>query len=102
MDLTRAADGHLIDAETWSRAVARQLAKEDGIELDDDHWRVIEAVRDFHRDTGVVPSMRPLVRLLRERAPALASSIALLRLFPGNPATLTAKFAGLPRPDKCL
>ena len=47
--------------------------------------------------------MRPLVNLLREQGAAdLASSIALLRLFPNSPARLAAKISGLPRPDKCL
>ena len=96
-------DGHLADADDWSPKVAEALAADCGIDLGADHWRVIEALREFHAETGVSPSMRPLVRLMRERVgDDLASSIALLRLFPESPATLAAKIAGLPRPDKCL
>ena len=47
-----------------------------------DHWRVIHAVRSFYLDTGVSPSMRALVRLVRERIGAeIGSSLALLCLF---------------------
>lgn len=96
-------DGHLADADDWSPKIAEALAADCGIDLGADHWRVIEALREFHAETGVSPSMRPLVRLMRERVgDDLASSIALLRLFPESPATLAAKIAGLPRPDKCL
>ena len=102
MDLKLDADGHLADAAAWCETVARRFAQEAAISLSAEHWQVIRAVRAFHADTGVAPSMRALVKLLRERAPALASSIALLRLFPGNPANLAAKLAGLPRPDRCL
>ena len=102
MDLTLDADGHLADAAAWSEAVAARLAEQAAIQLGPAHWRVIRVVRRFHAQTGVAPSMRPLVKLLREQEPALASSIALLRLFPGSPATVAAKLAGLPRPDKCL
>lgn len=109
MDLGLDGDGHLADAEAWNEDVARRLASTDGIALGADHWLVLHALRRFHAETGVSPSMRPLVRLLRERGHGrLASSIALLGLFsggPGNPdspATIAARIAGLPRPDKCL
>lgn len=101
-DVARDADGHLAASQTWSEAVAETLAAQAGITLEADHWRVIRAVRGFHAETGVVPSMRPLVKLLKASAPDLASSLALLRLFPGSPARLVAQVAGLPRPDACL
>ena len=109
MGLKQDADGHLADLTAWNEAVAAEYATAIGIELGPRHWRVIRTLREFHAATGIAPSMRPLVRLLRERgASELASSVVLLRLFPsppGNPAspaTLAAKIAGLPRPDKCL
>ena len=52
---------------------------------------------------GVSLSMRPLVKLVTARlGAAKGNSIYLLSLFPGNPAKLAAKFAGLPRPTNCL
>lgn len=102
MDLKLDADGHLADANSWSETVAQHFAQQAAIALGPEHWQVIHAVRGFHAETSVAPSVRALVKLLRERAPALASSIALLRLFPGNSANLVAKLAGLPRPDRCL
>ena len=100
--------GHLADAGDWSETVARDFAQEVGIVLDDDHWRVLRVVRDFHRDTGVAPSMRPLVKLVRERlGGGLGASIALMRLFPpgtirGGSARVIAQIAGLPVPEGCL
>ena len=103
MALTLDDDGHLADADQWSESLARRFAMDAGVVLGDDHWRVIRIVRSFHAATGLAPSMRPLVRLLRDAgARDLASSIALLRLFPESPAACVAKIAGLPRPDKCL
>ena len=109
MDIALDGDGHLADAEAWNEDVARRMASAAGIALGADHWLVLRELRRFHAETGVAPSMRPLVRLLRERGHGrLASSIALLGLFsggPGNPdspATVAARVAGLPRPDKCL
>lgn len=108
MDLRLDAQGHLTSADDWNDAVAGQLAEAIGIELGAEHWRVLRILRRFHGETGVAPSMRPLVKLLRQSDPPLASSIALLRLFPSpagspdSPAVVAARIAGLPRPDKCL
>ena len=108
MDLRLDAHGHLASVNEWHDGVARELAEAAGIELGAEHWRVLRVLRRFHAETGVAPSMRPLVKLLRENDAPLASSIALLRLFPSpagspdSPAVVAARIAGLPRPDKCL
>lgn len=100
--------GHLADAAAWTEEIASAFAEAAGIELSTDHWRVLAVVRAFHDDTGVAPSMRPLVKLVRERlGPELGSSIALMRLFPpdtmrGGSARLVAQIAGLPVPENCL
>ena len=100
--------GHLANAGDWSESVATELAANVGVVLGLDHWQVVAAVRDFHAETGVAPSMRPLVKLVRERAgPRLGTSIALMRLFPpgterGGSARRIARIAGLPVPEACL
>ena len=100
--------GHLADAEAWSEEIAGGFAEAVGLELSADHWQVLAVVRAFHADTGVAPSMRPLVKLVREHlGPELGSSIALMRLFPpdtmrGGSARLVAQIAGLPVPENCL
>lgn len=105
MDVTAPAldrDGYLKDLSEWSEDLARELANQADVTLTPEHWRVIEMVRAFHAETGVAPAMRPLVKLARLRLGGeYGSSIALMRLFPGNPAKLIAKIGGLPRPTNC-
>ena len=105
MDLTGPEldrDGYLRDLSGWSEGLARELADRADVDLTADHWRVIRMVRAFHAETGVAPAMRPLVKLARLRlGDEFGSSIALMRLFPGNPAKLVAKIGGLPRPTNC-
>ncbi len=103
MALKLDADRHLTDPDAWSPSVAESLANDAGIGLTDAHWRVLRALRAFYAETGVAPTMRPLVRLVRDRVGEdLASSLALMRLFTGDAAGTAAKLAGLPHPDKCL
>jgi tRNA 2-thiouridine synthesizing protein E len=95
-------EDYLQDLGDWSPAVAEWLAKRAGIELTSEHWELIELVREFHATHDLAPSMRPLVKLVRERlGAARGNSLYLLRLFPGNPAVQLARIAGLPRPTNC-
>ena len=96
-------EGHLLDLADWSPEVAERIAQCEGIALTDEHWRVIRLVRNFYAAHDLSPAMRPLVRLARaELGAEKGSSLHLLKLFPGNPAKVAAKIAGLPRPTHCL
>ena len=89
--------------DQWHPAYAEEIAREQSIELCEEHWQVLAVARAFYRETGISPDMRPLVKLLRTRGnPELASSLELMRLFGGNPARTVAALAGLPKPVNCL
>lgn len=96
-------EGYLVDLDTWSPAVAHALAEEDGIELTDEHWEVIKVLRDFYARFAMAPAMRPLVKAVRQTlGEDKGRSIHLMRLFPGSPAKVAARLAGLPKPANCL
>lgn len=96
-------EGYLIDLEDWTPAVAKALAAEEGIRLEDEHWEVIEVLRDFYARFEQSPAMRPLVKAVGQAlGPDKGRSIHLMRLFPGSPAKLGARIAGLPKPANCL
>ena len=98
------SDGHLKDLRDWSDDVADEIARREGlVELTAEHWSVVRLARSFYERTGVVPAMRPLVKLVTEHLGSVnGNSLFLLRLFPGSPARLVAKIAGLPRPTNCI
>jgi tRNA 2-thiouridine synthesizing protein E len=96
-------EGYLVDLDTWSPAVARALADEDGIELTGEHWEVMEVLRDFYARFAMAPAMRPLVKAVGQSlGEDKGRSIHLMRLFPGSPAKVAARLAGLPKPANCL
>ena len=46
-------DGFLDDPQAWTREIAAAVARRDGLpELTDDHWAVIEALRDHYERFG--------------------------------------------------
>lgn len=96
-------EGFLLDLNDWSEAVAEALAANEGLTLTPDHFEVIHALRRFHAQFQLSPAMRPLVKYIGQQLGAdKGNSMYLLKLFPGSPAKLASKIAGLPKPDNCL
>lgn len=96
-------EGYLIDLSNWSEALTAYLAEQENIELTDAHWEIILLLRDFYQEFEVSPAMRPLVKAVSKKLGAdKGKSIYLMQLFPGSPAKLIAKLAGLPKPANCL
>jgi tRNA 2-thiouridine synthesizing protein E len=96
-------DGFLADLDAWSLEVACKLAKNDGVNLTEEHISIIVLLRDYYERTQVSPAMRVFVKLVKEhKGPTSGNSIYLMQLFGESPAKNAAKWAGLPRPTNCL
>jgi len=96
-------EGYLVDMGEWSREVAERLAEEEGIVLTEAHWEIIRVLRDFYARFEQAPAMRPLVKAVGQAlGPEKGRSVYLMSLFPGSPAKLGARLAGLPKPANCL
>jgi len=96
-------EGYLRNLDDWSEEVAEQLAQQEKITLTVAHWEMIELVRTFFETYELSPAMRPLVKFTASKlGKDKGNSIYLLSLFPGSPAKLLSKIAGLPRPTNCL
>ncbi|WP_280545805.1 MULTISPECIES: TusE/DsrC/DsvC family sulfur relay protein [unclassified Halomonas] len=96
-------EGYLVDMNDWSPEVAEALAQEEGIELTPEQWEILQVLRDFYARYEMAPAMRPLVKAVgRALGPEKGRSIHLMRLFPGSPAKVAARLAGLPKPTHCL
>lgn len=96
-------DGYLRNLGDWDVDVAAALALNDGITLGDEHWEIIQLVRDFYAETGLSPATRALIRLVALKAgPDKGKSIYLMKLFGGKPALSVSRIAGLPRPANCF
>lgn len=96
-------EGFLRDLADWSPAVAEQVALAEGVTLTEAHWEVVHLLRTYYAEFDSSPAMRALVKYCGIKlGPDKGKSIYLLSLFPGSPAKLGSKIAGLPKPDNCL
>jgi tRNA 2-thiouridine synthesizing protein E len=97
------SEGFLRKLDDWSPAVAEQIALAEGIELAEAHWEILYLLREYYRLYDASPAMRSLVKYCAlSLGPEKGRSIYLLQLFPGSPARIGSKIAGLPKPDNCL
>lgn len=97
------SEGFLRNLDDWSPAVAAELARAESIELSEAHWEVIALLRNFYREYQLSPAMRILVKQVGlQLGTEKGSSLYLLQLFPGSPAKIASKIAGLPKPTNCL
>ena len=56
-------DGNLKNLSDWSEDIAKELAKQEGIEeLTDRHWMVINFMRKVYEEKGDAPSIRKLTK----------------------------------------
>ena len=96
-------EGFLRELSDWNPAVAEQIAAADDLVLTPAHWEVLELLRSYYQEFDASPAMRPLVKYCALKIGTdKGRSIYLMSLFPGSPAKLGSKIAGLPKPDNCL
>ena len=95
--------GYLLDFTQWNEDIALLLAKIDDIELSEAHWEVIRFVRAFYLTYNTSPAIRALTKAMKvEFGEKKASSRYLYRLFKEGPAKQATKYAGLPKPARCI
>mgnify|MGYP005988425731 FL=1 len=95
--------GYLLDFTQWNEDIALLLAKIDDIELSEAHWEVIRFVRAFYLTYNTSPAIRALTKAMKvEFGEEKASSRYLYRLFKEGPAKQATKYAGLPKPARCI
>jgi len=95
--------GYLLDFTLWHEELAPLLAKTDEVELTEAHWEIIHFVREFYLTYNTSPAIRALTKALKTTlGEDKASSRYLFRLFPDGPAKQATKYAGLPKPARCL
>ncbi|GAB4545735.1 MAG: TusE/DsrC/DsvC family sulfur relay protein [Anaerolineae bacterium] len=90
-------DGFIQEPEKWSEELAAAIAKTEDVEtLTEDHWKVINYLREYYQQFGIAPMIR---KLCKETGFQLKY---IYELFPSGPAKGACKIAGLPKPTGCV
>ncbi len=94
--------GWLENLDEWSPEVAEGIAKNEKVELTDEHWDIINMARNYFQEYGTVAEPRVFSKLMKKEYGADRSSQQYIySLFPYGLIKSANKIAGLPRPKGC-
>ena len=90
-------DGFMLEPTQWNEMVAGALGTSEGVNaLTEEHWKVVNYLRNYYLQFGVAPMIR---KLCKETGFDLKK---IYELFPSGPAKGACKIAGLPKPTGCV
>lgn len=88
-------EGYLTDPSQWTPEVAKEIAKEEGIELTDKHFEVLNFIRNENAN-GNVLTIRKVGKS------GIVDIKGFYDLFPGGPLKKASRIAGIPKPSSCV
>jgi TusE/DsrC/DsvC family sulfur relay protein len=88
-------EGYLTDFSQWNREVAESIANEEGIELGEQHWAVIDYIQQSFQNGDPLS-----IRSFGKRGPV--SIKEFYALFPEGPLKKASRIAGIPKPVSCV
>jgi dissimilatory sulfite reductase related protein len=96
-------EGYLVSRTDWDEEIAKEMAKADNCELTQNHWEVINFLREYYEEYQIAPAVRVLTKAIGKKlGPDKGNSKYLYELFPYGPAKQACKYAGLPKPTGCV
>jgi len=96
-------EGYLADRSAWNEDVAKEMARLEDCELTENHWEVINFLRQYYDEYQIAPAVRVLTKAIGKKLGAdKGNSKYLYELFPYGPAKQACKYAGLPKPTGCV
>ncbi len=96
-------EGYLKDLNQWTKEIAALIAQAESVNMTDEHWQVIDFLREYYSEYQIAPAIRVLTKAMKEKfGPEKGSNKYLYDLFPYGPAKQACKIAGLPKPTGCV
>lgn len=89
-------EGFLVKYDQWDEELGAVLAGLIGLELTEDHWKVLRFLRADY------PARKETATLRRVSAVGGFDMKELFKLFPGKPAKKMSYISGLPKPKGCV
>lgn len=88
-------DGYFTDPSQWTKEIAAEIAKEEGVELTDKHYEMLEYLRN-KQASGDNLSIRGINKS------GIVDVKTFYQMFPGAPLKKSTKIAGIPKPASCV
>jgi tRNA 2-thiouridine synthesizing protein E len=60
-------NGYLVTLEDWSEGVAEKLAEDEEIEMNGEHWEIINFLRDYYQEFQIAPAVKVLTKAIAKK-----------------------------------
>jgi TusE/DsrC/DsvC family sulfur relay protein len=88
-------EGYMTDSSQWTKEVATAIAAEEGVELTEKHFEVLDFIRKKVAD-GATLTIRGINKS------GVVDAKSFYQMFPGAPLKKSTKIAGVPKPESCI
>lgn len=96
-------EGYITNLDDWSEELAGLIAEKEGVSMSDEHWEVVNFLREYYAEYQIAPAVRVLTKAIAKKlGPEKGNNKYLYELFPYGPAKQACKIAGLPKPTGCV
>ena len=97
MSVEKTENGYLVDVNDWTKEIAEEIFKEEDIDPTQEHWDIIDYVREQVIDEGAEPNERGIMKAMGKKWGRKVSSKEMYEMFPGMPSKQGLKIGGLPQ-----
>lgn len=92
-------EGYLVDPNSWNEEIAEQLARNEGLVLGEDHWKIIRYMRNHFDEHQTPPDARHVTKFIADdMGYGKKAGNRLFELFPYGYVKQACKIAGMKRP----
>lgn len=93
-------EGYIVNPDDWNETFAQILATEEGLELNQDYWTILNFMREYWQQHKIAPDLRHVLKHLAEHhgVDKKAAKKHLFNLFPYGYVKQACKLAGMQRP----
>ena len=96
-------EGYLENLNDWTPEIAEAMAKAEDVTLTEEHWDIINFLREYYEEYQIAPAVRVLTKAVGKKlGKDKGNSKYLYSLFPYGPGKQACKYAGLPKPTGCV
>ncbi|NVO19626.1 MAG: TusE/DsrC/DsvC family sulfur relay protein [Bacteroidetes bacterium] len=88
-------EGYFTNPAQWTKEIAAEIAKEEGVVLTDKHMAMLDYLRD-RVSKGEVLTIRGVGKS------GIVDIKGFYEMFPGAPMKKATKIAGIPKPASCI
>ena len=88
-------EGYLTDSSQWNEEVVGEIAKEEGIDLSEKHFEVLNFLRQ-KQEEGLDITIRKVGKS------GITDIKGFYTLFPKKPLKKASRIAGIPKPTSCI